>query len=53
MSNTKVDKAKGKAKAAIGKATGNKKLEMTGKLDQAGASLRDAAANIKSKFSKK
>ena len=43
MGNTKVDKAAGLAKETLGKATGNKRLENEGKLEQDGASLREAA----------
>jgi uncharacterized protein YjbJ (UPF0337 family) len=46
MGNTKVDKAAGLAKETLGKATGNQRLENEGKLEQAGASLREAAGEV-------
>ncbi|MBS1211836.1 MAG: CsbD-like [Proteobacteria bacterium] len=46
MSNAKVDKATGQAKEVFGKVTGNKKLENEGKLDQAGASIREVASEV-------
>lgn len=46
MSNAKVDKATGQAKEVLGKVTGNKKLENEGKLEQAGASIREAAGEV-------
>ena len=47
MSNTTIDKAKGKIKEAVGKATGDKELEAEGQLEQAGATVREKAAEIK------
>ena len=47
MSNTTLDKAKGKIKEAVGKATGDKELEAEGQLEQAGATVREKAAEIK------
>ncbi|GGV37534.1 CsbD family protein [Streptomyces spectabilis] len=38
-----VDKAKGKAKEMVGKATGNDRMEAEGKTDQAKAKMREAA----------
>ncbi|QLQ24213.1 MAG: CsbD family protein [Dechloromonas sp.] len=46
MGNTKVDKAAGLAKETLGKATGNKRLENEGKLEQAGASIRETAGEV-------
>ncbi len=46
MSNAKVDKAAGQAKEVIGKVTGNKTLENEGKLEQAGASIREVAGEV-------
>jgi len=46
MGSAKVDKAAGKAKEVLGKATGNRKLENEGKLDQAGASIREVADEV-------
>lgn len=39
--------AAGHAKEAVGKATGNEKLEAEGRLDQAKADLKKAADNVK------
>lgn len=47
MSNTTIDKAKGKIKEAVGKATGDKELEAEGQLEQASATVREKAAEIK------
>jgi uncharacterized protein YjbJ (UPF0337 family) len=46
MSNAKVDKAAGLGKETLGKVTGNKKLENEGKLEQASASVREAASEV-------
>jgi uncharacterized protein YjbJ (UPF0337 family) len=46
MSNAKVDKATGQAKEVLGKVTGNKELENEGKLEQAGASIREVAGEV-------
>jgi len=43
----KVQKAKGQAKEAIGKAVGNKHLEYEGKCDQAIGEARDKAHKLK------
>lgn len=42
--------AKGKAKEAAGRTTGDKSLEAEGHLDQAGAKLKKAAENVKDAF---
>ncbi|QCX74140.1 CsbD-like protein [Streptomyces sp. YIM 121038] len=44
-----VDKAKGKAKEMVGKATGNDRLEAEGKTDQAKAKMREAAEEAREK----
>ncbi|MEW2528033.1 CsbD family protein [Streptomyces sp. NPDC047071] len=44
-----VDKAKGKAKEMVGKATGNDRMEAEGKTDQAKAKLREAAEEAREK----
>ena len=41
------EEAKGKVKAAIGKATGNRRLEAEGKTDQTKARMKKAANKIK------
>lgn len=43
----KVDKAKGRAKEAIGRAVGNKSLEREGKRDQAIGAVKDTAHKVK------
>jgi uncharacterized protein YjbJ (UPF0337 family) len=47
MSDPKIDKAKGKIKAAVGKVTGDQQLEAEGQLEQAGATVREKACEIK------
>lgn len=42
--------AKGKVKEGWGKATDDPELEAEGKLDQAGANVKQAAENIKDAF---
>lgn len=46
MSNPKIDKAAGQAKEVLGKVTGDKNLENEGKLEQAGAAIREAASEV-------
>ena len=50
---TEIDKAKGKAKAVTGAATGNKRLEVAGHVDQAKgkaeAALKGAKKSVKEK----
>lgn len=46
MSNPQVDKATGQAKELLGKVTDDKSLETEGKLDQAGAAIREAAGEV-------
>jgi uncharacterized protein YjbJ (UPF0337 family) len=45
-------KAKGKAKEAAGKATGNDKLRAKGKADQMKGNLKQAGENVKDAFKK-
>lgn len=45
------DDAKGRVKEAAGNLTGNKDLEREGKVDQAGASVKEFAENAKDKAS--
>lgn len=44
--------AAGKAKEAVGNATGNESLEAEGKADQTKANLKQAGENIKDAFKK-
>ncbi|MGC3995039.1 MAG: CsbD family protein [Propionicimonas sp.] len=44
--------AKGKVEEGWGKLTGNEKLEAEGKLDQAGANVKEAGENVKDAFKK-
>ena len=43
------DDAKGRAKEAVGDLTGNQDLQREGKVDQAGASVKEFAENAKDK----
>ncbi|HWJ98876.1 MAG TPA: CsbD family protein [Acidimicrobiales bacterium] len=43
------DDAKGRVKEAVGDVTGDRDLEREGKLDQAGASVKEFAENAKDK----
>lgn len=43
------DDAKGRAKEAVGDLTGNRDLQREGKVDQAGASVKEFAENAKDK----
>jgi uncharacterized protein YjbJ (UPF0337 family) len=45
-----VEDAAGKAKEAIGKATGDRSTEAEGKADQSKADLKDAAEKVKDAF---
>ena len=45
------DDAKGRAKEAVGDLTGNRDLQREGKVDQAGASVKEFAENAKDKAS--
>ena len=42
-----MDKAKGKAKEAVGKATGNDRMKAEGKMDQAEGKAKDAMDDAK------
>ena len=46
MSDTRIDKAKGKLKEAAGSVTGNAKLEREGQADQAVADVKEAVGNV-------
>jgi uncharacterized protein YjbJ (UPF0337 family) len=46
----KIDDLGGKAKEALGKATGDKDTENKGKVDQAKSSLKDAGEKVKDAF---
>ena len=48
--SNKIDDAGGKAKEALGKATGDRGTENEGKVDQAKSSLKDAGEKIKDAF---
>lgn len=48
--SNKIDYAGGKAKEAVGKATGDKSTENEGKVDQAKSRLKDAGEKIKDAF---
>jgi uncharacterized protein YjbJ (UPF0337 family) len=49
-SGSTADDVRGKAKEAVGKATGDESLERQGKTDQAKADLKDAAQSVKDAF---
>jgi uncharacterized protein YjbJ (UPF0337 family) len=42
-----IDKVKGKAKQAVGVATGDKKLERQGRVDEAKGNVKGAMAEVK------
>jgi len=46
----KIDEIGGKAKEAIGKATGDENTENEGKFDQVKANLKDAGEKVKDAF---
>lgn len=48
MSDPKIDKAKGQIKEVVGKITGDKQLEAEGQVEQAGATVREKAAELTS-----
>ena len=50
--SNKIDDLGGKAKEAVGNASGDKSTENEGKLDQAKASLKDAGEKVKDAFKK-
>ena len=45
-----VQNAQGKAKEAVGRATGDKRTEQQGKGDQAASDLKNAGENVKDAF---
>lgn len=45
----KTDKAKGRAKEAVGDLTGNERLQREGKIDQASGTVKGAAKDAKDK----
>jgi uncharacterized protein YjbJ (UPF0337 family) len=51
--SNKIDDLGGKAKEAVGRATGDKSTKNEGKLDQAKASLKDAGEKVKDAFKDK
>jgi uncharacterized protein YjbJ (UPF0337 family) len=51
--SNKIDNLGGKAKEAVGRATGDKSTKNEGKLDQAKASLKDAGEKVKDAFKDK
>ena len=48
--SNKLDDMTGKAKEAVGKATGDKDTENEGKVDQSKSSLKDAGEKVKDAF---
>jgi uncharacterized protein YjbJ (UPF0337 family) len=48
--SNKIDDLGGKAKEAVGKVTGDESTENEGKIDQAKASVKDAAEKVKDVF---
>lgn len=50
--SNKIDDVAGKAKEAVGKATGDDDTRAEGKLDQAKSSLKDAGEKVKDAFKK-
>ena len=50
--SNKIDGVAGKAKEAVGKATGDDHTRNEGKLDQAKSSLKDAGEKVKDAFKK-
>ena len=48
-----MDKAKGRAKEAIGKAIGNKRLEREGKRDKVVGAVKDTAEKVRDKVERK
>jgi uncharacterized protein YjbJ (UPF0337 family) len=49
--SNKVDEVAGKAKEALGRATGDRETEAEGKTDQAKADLKNAGEKVKDAFS--
>jgi uncharacterized protein YjbJ (UPF0337 family) len=50
--SNKIDDVAGKAKEAVGRATGDDDTRVEGKLDQAKSSLKDAGEKVKDAFKK-
>jgi uncharacterized protein YjbJ (UPF0337 family) len=50
--SNKIDDVAGKAKEAVGRATGDHSTESEGKIDQAKSSLKDAGEKVKDAFKK-
>ena len=50
--SNKIDDVAGKAKEAVGRATGDHSTEREGKVDQAKSSLKDAGEKVKDAFKK-
>jgi uncharacterized protein YjbJ (UPF0337 family) len=48
--SNKIDDVAGKAKEAVGRASGDDRTKSEGKLDQAKASLKDAGEKVKDAF---
>lgn len=48
--DAKTDELAGKAKEAVGRATGDDELQAEGRTDQAGADLKQAAEKVKDAF---
>ena len=48
----KIDKAKGHAKEALGRAVGNERLERSGRRDKAAGHVKEGAARIKESVEK-
>lgn len=51
MSNTKIDKAKGKIKEAAGSISGDEKLKREGQAEQVVAEVKEAVSNVVDKAS--
>ncbi|MGY0021669.1 CsbD family protein [Streptomyces sp. cg35] len=49
MGDSAMDKAKGKAKEMLGKATGNERMETEGQVDQAKSKVKDVADRARDK----
>ena len=53
MANKNIDKAKGRAKEAVGAVSGNKRLKNEGRADQAKGSAKNAVDKVAGKLSGK
>lgn len=47
MSDPRIDKAKGKIKATVGKLTGDQQMEAEGQIEQTSAAVRQKASELK------